>query len=127
MTTSWRLPALGSVRSLVAAYSDAGHMVAVDEVDRDVFWVSGSGLGRKQIRLNRKLLHILRCTCLILVLRYGRGCVMLFYIGFLILITGGGGVSRIMMVLFLLMKGLGWVDSLGMRPLPQGCMFLMSR
>ena len=37
MTPSWRLPALGSVRSLVAAYSDAGHMVAVDEVGRDVF------------------------------------------------------------------------------------------
>ena len=54
-----------------------------------------------------KLLHTLRCTCLILVLRYGRGCVMLFYIGFLILITRGGGVSRIMVVSFLLMKGLG--------------------
>ena len=36
-TPSWRLPALGSVHSLVAAYSDAGHMVAVDEVGRDVF------------------------------------------------------------------------------------------
>ena len=54
MTPSWRLPALGSVRSLVAAYSDAGHMVAVDEVGRDVFWVSGSGPGRKRIRLIRK-------------------------------------------------------------------------
>ena len=49
---------------------------------------------------------------------------MLGYIGFLILITRGGGVSRIMMVSFLLMKGLGWVDSLGMRPLPRGCTFL---
>ena len=49
---------------------------------------------------------------------------MLGYIGFLILITRGGGVSRIIMVSFLLMKGLGWVDSLGMRPLPRGCMFL---
>ena len=48
---------------------------------------------------------------------------MLFYIGFLILITRGGGVSRIMMVSFLLMKGLGWVDSLVMRPVPPGCTF----
>ena len=29
-------------------------MVAVDEVGRDVFWVSGSGPGRKRIRLIRK-------------------------------------------------------------------------
>ena len=43
MTPSWRLPVFGSVSNLVAAYSDAGHRVAVDEVDRDVFWVSGSG------------------------------------------------------------------------------------
>ena len=54
VTPSWRLPALGSVRSLVAAYSDAGHMVAVDEVGRDVHWISGSGSGRNRIRLNRK-------------------------------------------------------------------------
>ena len=54
MTPSWRLPALGSVRSLVAAYSDAGHMVVADEVDRGVFWGSGSGPGRKRIRLIRK-------------------------------------------------------------------------
>ena len=54
MTPSWRLPVFGSVSNLVAAYSDAGHRVAVDEVDRDVFWVSGSGPGRKRIRLNRK-------------------------------------------------------------------------
>ena len=54
MTPSWRLPALGSVRSLVAAYSDAGHLAAVDGVGRDVFLVSGSGPGWKRIRLNRK-------------------------------------------------------------------------
>ena len=39
---------------LVAAYSDAGHRADFDEVDRDVYWVSGSGSGRKRIRLNRK-------------------------------------------------------------------------
>ena len=54
MTPSWRLPVHGSVHDLVAAFSNAGHRVAVDEVDRDVFWVSGSGPGRKRIRLNRK-------------------------------------------------------------------------
>ena len=51
---SWRLPVLGSIGNLVAAYSDAGHRAAVDEVDRGVFWVSGSGPGRKRIRLSRK-------------------------------------------------------------------------
>ena len=54
LTPSWRLPALGSVRSLVAAYSGGGPLVAVDEVGRDVCWVSGSGPGRKRIRLIRK-------------------------------------------------------------------------
>ena len=54
LTLSWRLPVLGSVSTLVAAYSDAGHRAAFDEVDRDVFWVSGSGSGRKRIRQNRK-------------------------------------------------------------------------
>ena len=56
MTPSWRLPVHGSVDNLVAAYSDAGHRAAFDEVDRDVSWVSGSGSGRKRIRLNRKTL-----------------------------------------------------------------------
>ena len=54
MTPSWRLPALGSVVKLVGDYSDAGHRAAFVEVDRDVCWVSGSGPGRKRIRLNRK-------------------------------------------------------------------------
>ena len=54
LTPSWRLPVPGSVGNLVAAYSDAGGRAAVDEVGRDVFWVSGSGPGRKRIRLNRK-------------------------------------------------------------------------
>ena len=38
---------------------------------------------------------------------------MLFYVSFLILITRGGVVSRVMVVSFRFMKGLGWVDSLG--------------
>ena len=29
----------------------------------------------------------------------------------------------ILMVAFLFMKGLGWVDSLGVRPVPLGCTF----
>ena len=54
VTPSWRLPVHGSVRSLVAAYSGADGKAAVDEVGRDVFWVSGSGPGRKRIRLIKK-------------------------------------------------------------------------
>ena len=43
----------GSV-CLVATYSGGGYQVAVDEVDRGVSWVTGSGPGRKRIRLIRK-------------------------------------------------------------------------
>ena len=39
---------------LVAAYDGAGHGAPVDEVGPGVHWVSGSGPGRKRIRLNRK-------------------------------------------------------------------------
>ena len=54
MMPTWRLPALGAVRSLVTAYSEVAHRVVADEVDRGVCWVSGSGPGRKRIRLIRK-------------------------------------------------------------------------
>ena len=54
LTPSWRLPVPGSVGNLVVAYSDAGRRAAVDEVGQGVLWVSGSGSGRKRIRLNRK-------------------------------------------------------------------------
>ena len=54
LTPSWRLPVPGSVGNLVAAYTDAGHRASVDEVGQGVLWVSGSGSGRKRIRLNRK-------------------------------------------------------------------------
>ena len=54
LTPSWRLPDHGSVGNLVAACSDNGRRAAVDEVDRDVSWVRGSGYGRTRIRLNRK-------------------------------------------------------------------------
>ena len=40
LTPTWRLPVPGYVVHLVAAYSAAGHRVAVDEVGRDVHWVS---------------------------------------------------------------------------------------
>ena len=39
MTPSWRLPVHGSVDDLVAAYSDAGHRAAFDEVGRLVVLV----------------------------------------------------------------------------------------
>ena len=54
LTPSWRLPVPGFVGNLVAAYSDDGRRAAVDEVGQGVLWISGSGSGRKRIRLNRK-------------------------------------------------------------------------
>ena len=53
-TPTWRCQFLVLLVDLDAAYSDAGHRAAVDEVGREVHWVSGSGPGRKRIRLNRK-------------------------------------------------------------------------
>ena len=117
------MPVPGFVGNLVAAYSDDGRRAAVDEVGQGVLWISGSGPGRKRIRLNRKTpAHLVGN------MSHSRPKVWkrLRHVGshlFLILITKGGDVSRIMMVSFLLMKGLGWVDSLGMRSMPQGCMF----
>ena len=52
------MPVPGSVVHLVTAYSGAGHRASVDEVGRDVHWVSGSGSGRKRIRLNRKTRYL---------------------------------------------------------------------
>ena len=54
LTPSWRLPVPGSVVYLVAAHTGARHRASVDEVGQGVHWVSGSGSGRKRIRLNRK-------------------------------------------------------------------------
>ena len=48
------MPALGAVRSLVAAYSEDEHRVVADEVDLGVSRISGLGPGRKRIRLIRK-------------------------------------------------------------------------
>ena len=83
LTPSWRWPVPGSVGDLVAAYSGAGRRAAVDEVGRDVYWVSGSGSGRKPIRLNRKT--------------------SAHFVGYMFQSV----------VTFLFMKGLGWVDFLG--------------
>ena len=48
------MPVPGYVVNQVAAYDGAGLRAPVDEVGQGVHWVSGSGLGRKRIRLNRK-------------------------------------------------------------------------
>ena len=53
-TTAWRLPVPGRVVDLVAAHVGAGRDALVDDVGQEVHWVSGSGYGRKRIRLNRK-------------------------------------------------------------------------
>ena len=54
LTPTWRLPVPGYVLNLFAAYDGAGLRAPVDEVGQGVHWVSGSGAGRKRIRLNRK-------------------------------------------------------------------------
>ena len=53
-TPTWRLPVSGHVVDLVAAGVGAVREVLVDGAGLEVHWVSGSGPGRKRIRLNRK-------------------------------------------------------------------------
>ena len=53
-TPTWRLPVSGHVVDLVTASVGAVREVVADGGCREVLWVSGSGPGRKRIRLNRK-------------------------------------------------------------------------
>ena len=52
-TPTWRLPVSGHFGDLVPASIGAVREVDVDGVGQEVHWVSGSGPGRKRIRLNR--------------------------------------------------------------------------
>ena len=61
-TPTWRLPVPGRVADLVAAHVGAGREALVDDVGQEVHWVSGSGSGRKRIRLNRRTpAHLAGC------------------------------------------------------------------
>ena len=51
---TWRLLVPGQVASLVSANSGVVQENVAEDVGREVYWVSGSGPGRKRIRLNRK-------------------------------------------------------------------------
>ena len=53
-TPTWRLPESGHVAGLVTANVGAVRDALVDAAGQEVHWVSGSGPGRKRIRLNRK-------------------------------------------------------------------------
>ena len=51
---TWRLPDSGHVAGLVTAVVGVAGRAVVDGAADKVSWVSGSGPGRKRIRLNRK-------------------------------------------------------------------------
>ena len=53
-TPTWRLPASGHVACLVAIYCEAAGGNGSEVSSSGVHWVSGSGPGRKRIRLNRE-------------------------------------------------------------------------
>ena len=90
-TPTWLLPASGQVARSVAVHcEDVGDRG--DEVSRSgVLWVSGSGSGRKRIRLNRKT----------------PAHVMLVSLVFPCLITLGGVVIMLVGEQFVDMTGLG--------------------
>ena len=70
-TPTCQLPVSGHVVDLVI---DAVWEGIVDGAGQEVHWVSGSGSGRKRIRLNRKTpAHLAGFN---LVHEYGRGCVL---------------------------------------------------
>ena len=54
---SWRLPVPGHAAGLVTAGSSVADIAEVQAGGQVVGWVSGSGLGWKSIRINRKPLH----------------------------------------------------------------------
>ena len=51
---TWRFPVPGHAAGLVTADDSVADVVEVEAGGEEVAWVSGSGLGRKRIRLNRK-------------------------------------------------------------------------
>ena len=51
---SWTLPVPGHVAGLIAVEVRAAQVGGVEVARRDIPWVTGSGLARKRIRLNRK-------------------------------------------------------------------------
>ena len=62
-TRTWRLPVSGHVVDLVTACVGAVREDIVAGADQKVHWVSGSGLGRKRIRQNRKTpAHLAGCV-----------------------------------------------------------------
>ena len=63
---SWTLPVPGHVAGLIAAEVRAAEVGEVGVARLDIHWVSGSGLSRKRIRLNRKKPNTPRgtiCAC----------------------------------------------------------------
>ena len=54
LAATWRLPVSGRVVDLVTVDDGAGGEVLAGGAAHEVFWVGGSDLGRKRIRLNRK-------------------------------------------------------------------------
>ena len=53
-TPTWRLPVSGHVARLIAVHCEDADGRGDEVPDLGVHWVSGSGPGRKRIRLNRK-------------------------------------------------------------------------
>ena len=90
--------------------------VMVEDARSEVHWVSGSGPGRKRIRLNRKTpAHLAGLGV------HSRSRVMLGFQLIHLLIVEGVVMISVMMCIFLLRTGLGWVNFWdGVRPTSPG-------
>ena len=89
----WTLPVLGHVAGLVAVEVQVALVRDIEVARRDIHWVSGSGPGRKRIRLNRKKTQHTSWDYLCMLVHVcGRGCVVLGSLTLQALITRGGVV-----------------------------------
>ena len=114
-TPTWRLPASGYVRRLVAAHDEAAGGCGDEVSGFRVSRVSRSRPLRKRFRSEqKKLQHTLWGYWLILVHAFGRDCVKLISQDFPCLITLGGVVIMLMGALFMSMTELGSGDFPGL-------------
>ena len=125
-----RLPVPGHAAGLVTADDSVADVVEVEAGGEEVAWISGSGSGRKRIRLNRK--KTLHTSLVFWELNLGhvcgRDCVMRVSLWKLLLTTRGDVLISRMRVLFLVITGQGLDNSWGSTcPRLQACILRISQ
>ena len=119
-TSTWRLLDSGHVAGLITAEVGVAGEAVVGCAAHEVSWVSGSGPGRKRIRLNRKT-----PAHLVVSMVQSRPRVWKEVAVFLFLILRGGVEIRMMRDVIPFRSGLVWGNSLGLvQARLQACMIV---